>query len=134
MEAWRVAWRAFAAGLTLEQLDAIEHGLVSDDPALVQGATTTPPPLQCVLDWQCEGACLIGYAGWKGSGIGTVGEVEDFFADRCHAADQAMGEPAGCRHLLNAFDDWPRDEMIANLLPEVRRAIAERERATELVT
>ena len=103
--------------------------LSRDDERLTQGSTTTPPPLQAVLDWPCEGACVIGFAGWQGEGLETVGEVEEYFARLCFEADQRLDEPAAVRYFLNAFDDWPRDEAIRNLLPEVDRALNERDLA-----
>jgi hypothetical protein len=130
METWRdVFRRGVAPQLSLRGLFALRDALRRDDPRLTQGATTTPPPLGCVTDWPCEGACLIGYAGWIGDGLATVGEVESFFGFVCGKADAALNEISGVRHLLDAFDDWPREEMIANLLPEIEMAIREREDA-----
>ena len=107
-------------------LEALRHGLVMDDARLLQGATTTPPPLQCLQDWAVEGACALGYCGWQGEGLETVAEVEEFFARMCFEIDQRLGEPAGCRWFLNWFDETPRDEMRRLLLGEVNRAMAER--------
>lgn len=118
MESWRQVLRATLPLLPREGLLALLEALRNDDPALIQGATSSPPPLACVQDWPCEGACLVGYCGWK-SGLDTVGEVEEFFARWCHAADQALGEPAGCRWLLNWFDEAPREQVRASLLPEI---------------
>jgi hypothetical protein len=64
---------------------------------------------------------------WQGDGLETVAEVEEAFARACFEMDTRLGEPAGCRFLLNQYDEWPRAEMIANLLPEVERALALRE-------
>jgi hypothetical protein len=128
METWRRVFReGVAPVLSTNGLLALEAALQRDDPRLCQGATTTPPPLQCVLDWPVEAACLLGYCAWQGDGLGTVGEVEEYFAKVCFEADRRLGEPAAVRHLLNAYDDWPRDEMRRELLPEVDRALAERE-------
>ena len=68
--------------------------LTGDDPRLTQGSTTTPPPLMCVQDWPVEAACALGYCGWQGDELETVGEVEEFFARMCFEADQRLGEPA----------------------------------------
>jgi hypothetical protein len=128
LASWQKAWReGFAPEMSLAALKAIKAALESDDKRLVQGATSVPPPLMCVQDWPCEGACLVGYGGWVGEGLGTVGEVEEYFAERCFRADQRIGEPAACRWLLNWYDDTPRGEMIRDLLPEVELAIRERE-------
>jgi hypothetical protein len=127
MESWRKVWReGLAPLLSVESLEALRGGLVNDDPRLMQGATTTPPPLQCVQDWPVEGACGLGYCGWQGEGLETVAEVEEFFARMCFEVDQRMGEPAACRWFLNWFDETPRDEMRRLLLTEVNRALTER--------
>ena len=86
-----------APRLSVEGLQALRQALVENDPRLLQGATTVPPPIQCVEDWPCEGACALGFCGWHGEGLGTVGEVEEFFAKCCFEADERLGEPAACR-------------------------------------
>jgi hypothetical protein len=77
-------------------------------------------------EWNVEGCCGIGYCGWKGEGLQTVGSVDEFFARSCFEADQRLGEPAGCRWFLNWFDDTPREEMRNELLDEVERTLAQR--------
>ena len=127
MESWRKVWReGIAPLLSLQGLLALEKGLTSDDARLVQGATTSPPPLQCVADWPCEGACAVGFCGWQGDGLETVAEVEEFFARMCFEIDRRLGEPAACRWFLNWFDDTPRDQMRKDLLAEVQRSLAGR--------
>ncbi len=128
MESWRKVWReGLAPLLSVAGLEALRAALVRDDPRLQQGATTTPPPLQCVQDWPVEGACAVGFCGWQGEGLETVGEVEEFFARMCFEIDQRLGEPAGCRWFLNWFDETPRDEMRRQLLAEVNRSLAQRQ-------
>jgi hypothetical protein len=125
MESWRKSFReGFVPHLSIAGLEALRNALIKDDARLVQGATTTPPPLQCVQDWPVEAACGVGYCGWQGDGLATVAEVEEFFAQMCFVADQNLGEPAGCRWFLNWFDETPRGEMRRLLLPEVERALA----------
>jgi hypothetical protein len=127
LASWQKVWReGFAPEMSLAALKAIKAALESDDKRLVQGATSVPPPLMCVQDWPCEGACLVGFGGWQGDGLGTVGEVEQYFAERCFRADQRLGVPAAW-WLVTWFDDAPRDEVIRDLLPEVELAIRERE-------
>jgi hypothetical protein len=127
MESWRKVWRdGFAPVLSTAGLQELRKALVRDDARLTQGATTTPPPLQCVLDWPVEGACALGYSAWQGDGLESVGEVEEFFARACFEADQRLGEPAACRWFLNWYDDTPREEMRTLLLSEVNRTLAER--------
>jgi hypothetical protein len=127
MESWRKVWRdGLALHLSAEGLEALGRALTSDDPRLLQGATTTPPPLQCVQDWPVEAACVLGYCGWQGDGLQTVAEVEEYFARLCFEADQVLGEPAACRWFLNWYDETPREEMRRVLTEEVRRSLAER--------
>ena len=127
MESWRKTWRDGIEPLvTTEGLQALRRALTVDDPRLLQGATSSPPPLACVQDWPIEGACALGYCGWQGDGLETVGEVEEFFARMCFQIDQRMGEKAACRWFLNWFDDTPREEMRRELLVEVERTLADR--------
>jgi hypothetical protein len=127
MDSWRKVWRGgLAPLLSTTSLEVLRRALLNDDSRLLQGATTMPPPLQCVQDWPVEGACGLGYCGWQGEGLETVGEVEEFFARMCFEIDQAMGEPAACRWLLNWFDETPREEMRRLLVAEVNRTLAER--------
>jgi hypothetical protein len=127
MESWRKVWReGLAPLLSTAGLESLKQALEQDDPRLQQGATTTPPPLQCVQDWPVEGACAIGFCGWQGDGLETVGDVEEFFARTCFEIDQRVGEPAGCRWFLNWFDETPRDEMRRLLVAEVNRTLAAR--------
>lgn len=132
MESWRKVWREGVAPLlSTLSLEALQRALTNDDARLLQGATTTPPPLQCVQDWPVEAACALGYCGWQGEGLETVAEVEEFFARMCFEIDQRLGEPAACRWFLNWFDETPRDEMREQLLAEVSRAVAQRRSAED---
>jgi hypothetical protein len=127
MESWRMVWReGFAPVISTAGLEALWQALRGDDLRLTQGSTTTPPPLMCVQDWAVEGCCAVGFCGWQGEGLETVGQVEEFFARCCFEADQRLGEPAGCRWFLNWFDDTPREEMRRELLAEVERTLAQR--------
>lgn len=127
MESWRKVWRdGFVLVISTEGLEALKLALQNDDPRLTQGSTTTPPPLMCVQDWPVEAACALGYCGWQGNDLKTVGEVEEFFARVCFEADQRLGEPAACRWFLNWFDDTPRNDMRRELLAEVEHALQER--------
>ncbi len=123
-ESWRKVWRqGVVPHLNLEGLLALEQALVTNDRRLIQGATISPPPLQCVQGWPVDAACLIAYCGWHGNHLHTVGDLELFFADICRECDDSTGEPGSVRWLLTMYDEWPRETMIANLLPEVRLAI-----------
>src|SRR6516225_8882065 len=121
MESWRKVWRdGLAPLISTAGLEALERALSTDDARLLQGATTTPPPLQCVQDWPVEAACALGYCGWQGEGLESVAEV-----------DERLGEPAACRWFLNWFDETPRDEMRSLLLTEVNRTLGRRRASPE---
>jgi hypothetical protein len=123
-EAWRYVFRnGFAPGISDEGLRTLLWGLENDDPRLIQGATTSPPPLMCVMDWPVEAACALGYVSWLGDGCELVGDVQEEFSRACFEADQRLGEPAGCRHYLNWFDDTPRDIVRRLLTQEVKREL-----------
>jgi hypothetical protein len=127
MESWRKVWReGLASQISTAGLESLRAALISDDARLLQGATTSPPPLQCVQDWPVEAACGLSYCGWQGDGLESVAEVEEYFAQRCFEADQILGEPAACRWFLNWFDETPREEMRRLLLGEVNRTLAQR--------
>jgi hypothetical protein len=127
MQSWRKVWRdGLAPLLSTPGLEALRRGLLTDDPRLLQGATTTPPPLPCVQDWPVEAACALGYCGWQGDQLETVAEVEQFFARTCFETDQRLGEPAAVRWFLNWFDETPRADMCRQLLAEVNRTLAGR--------
>jgi hypothetical protein len=127
MESWRKVWReGFAPVLSTAGLQALRKALTADDTRLIQGSTSSPPPLMCVQDWPVEAACALGFCAWQGEGLETVAEVEEFFARTCYEADQRLGEPAVCRYFLNWFDDTPRPQMRKLLLEEVNQTLAER--------
>jgi hypothetical protein len=127
LDSWRKVWReGLAPQLSTPSVQVLQQALRRDDARLIQGATTAPPPLQCVQDWPVEAACALGFCGWQGEQLETVAEVEEFFARACFEADQRLGEPAAVRWFLNWFDDTPREEMRRLLLAEVGRTLAER--------
>src|SRR5262249_76729 len=132
MESWRKVWREGVSPLlSTASLEALRQALTSDDARLIQGATTTPPPLQCVQDWPVEAACALGFCGWQGDGLETGAEVEEFFARMCFEIDQRLGEPAACRWVLHWLDETPRDEMRDLLLAEVHRSLTQRRSADD---
>src|SRR5258708_20087198 len=108
MESWRKVWRdGIEPLLSTSSLEALQRGLANDDPRLLQGATTTPPPLQCVQDWPVEAACALGYCGWEGDGLETVAEVEEYFARVCFDIDPRLGDPAGSPSVLTLAHQTP---------------------------
>lgn len=131
MESWRKVWReGIAPSLSTSGLESLRHGLRVDDERLLQGATTSPPPMQCVQDWPTEAACFIGFCAWQGDGLDKVGEVEEFFAQVCREADERLKEPAACRWFLNWADDTPRNIVRRELLGEVENELARRSLAS----
>lgn len=133
MENWRKAWRrGLAPLLPTKGLEALAKALAEDDPRLLQGATTDPPPLECVQDMKVAAACAVGFCGWQGQGLETVIEVSEFFANTTFASTQTLGSCAETCQFLNWFDETPRAEMRRELLPEVWETLARR-RAADIV-
>ncbi len=134
MSSWKYIWRkGFAPDMPTAGLEALVAALQTDSPLLIQGSTTMPPPMPCVELWPVEAADAIGFIGWQGNNLSTVGEVEEFFARACYEADERLGEPAACRWFLNWFDDAPRGEVRGELLNEVRRTLEERRAASRVI-
>jgi hypothetical protein len=127
MESWRKVWREGVAPLlSRKSLEALRDAVASDTPELLQGHTTEPPGLTPNRHTPVCGACLIAFCGWRGEGLATVDEVEDFFARMCFEIDRRLGAGGECRWFLDWFDATPRDEMRATLLPEIELALAGR--------
>lgn len=127
MEGWRFCWRkGIEPLLRTDHLEVLLKALDEDDPKLLQGATTIPPPLYSVMDWPVEKACPMGFCGWQGDSLKTVKEVEEFFARLCYETDKKLGEPGGCRYFINAIDEWTRKEMRVKLSLEIRENLANR--------
>lgn len=132
MQAWKRVWReGLLPSISTPGLQALERGLATDSSELVQKATTSPPPMQVVQDWNVEAADAIAYAAWKGDGCNTVSEAEEAFAVVCWQCDEKLGEPAICRKFLNFWDDEPRNEVFQKLLYEVRLGLTKREHFKE---
>ena len=135
MEAWQKVWRdRIAPQLSAVELRALWYGLKEDDPAILQRVNCLPANIMMRNQEFPIGACSITYAGWKGNCLNTVERCEEFFARVCFNCDQAIGEPAGCRHFLNWHDETPREEMRVALLEEVERVLDERRGITEAVS
>jgi hypothetical protein len=126
--AWQYTFRnGLAPVMSTPGLVALRSALERDDARLIQGATSSPPPLQAVLDWPVEGCCAVSLTGWLGDGLATVGDVSDYFAALCHQADERLGEQGAVRYFLNWFDDTDRRQMRWQLLAEVNRVLAGRD-------
>jgi hypothetical protein len=128
LPSWKHTWRnGIAPNISTAGLVALSQALEADDPRLIQGVTTSPPPLMCVQDWPVEAADAVSYPGWIGDGLETVGQVEEYFARICFECDNRLGEPAACRWFLNWWDDTPRNIARRELLSEVEREIGLRQ-------
>lgn len=127
MESWRKVWReGVAPSLSTPELEVLQQALVADDKRLLQGATTSPPPMMAVQNWPVEAACAIGFCGWQAEDLDTVAEVEEYFAKKCWEIDQRLGQHAGCKWFLYWFDETPREEMRPALLEEVGQSLKAR--------
>jgi hypothetical protein len=123
VETWRQIVRdGRLRSLTEDELHALRRGLADDDPALLQGMMTVPPPLECVYDWQVEGADLLAYPAWRARGLVTVKEVEEAAWALCSAIDARLGEGAA-KELLGWYDATPRPEMRQTLLADTEREL-----------
>jgi hypothetical protein len=118
----RILREGLLRALTDAELQALRRGLASDDPALQQGLMTLPPPLECLHDWQVEGADVLAYPGWRGRGLQTVKEVEECAWALCSAIDARLGEGAA-KELLAWYDATARADVRAVLQGEVEREL-----------
>ena len=93
MEKWRRVWRAgLAPHLSRAGLLALQSSLLRDDPRLLQGTVSSPPPLDALRECAVNGACAISWCGWQGQGLRSVGQVEEYFHRTCDAAAAALQE------------------------------------------
>ncbi len=130
-KAWEVVWRkGLAPQLSARGLRSLLRALKANDSRLITGSTVLPPPLQCNELQQVQALCPLCWALANGISPSAlcVGSIERAFAECCFRADELLGEPAAVRYWLNAVDGWTRDELLANLVPEVQRTLAERDR------
>ena len=123
----RKVWREGLAPLMpAAGLCALARALRDDDPALLQGATCLPPPIDSMASYPVEAACAITYCGWKGCNKDSVSEAEEFFYKSCCDCDKTLGELAAYCHFINWFDECERGEMRSELLPLVEAEIESR--------
>jgi hypothetical protein len=84
---WQRVWRlGIAPQLAAGVLEALGHALRQDDAFLIPGATTDPPPLQCLAGERPVGCCPLAYCGLA-EGLHTLGDIEQRFAVLCWEAD-----------------------------------------------
>lgn len=116
MTTWREVWYRGASALAdREGLESLLAACRRDDPRLVQGATTSPPPMVYTQDWPVEGCDALSWLFWREGLLESVGEVEEAFARACYEIDRLLGEPAACRHFLNWFDEGTRENVLRDL-------------------
>jgi hypothetical protein len=127
--AWQRVFRdGIAPQLSTEGLQGLKAALERNDGRLITGATTSPPPLQCMQNEPVESCCPLCFAlldGKKPYEV-SVGPMEQRFSERCFEADQLCGEPAADRYFINWVDQTPRETMRQALLAEVNLALAQR--------
>jgi hypothetical protein len=132
MTSWQWVWHeGIAPSLSTAALEALARALEHGDRTLIQWIVTLPPSMDVLRDHAVEAACALGYCGWRGEGLTTVAEVQDYYARVCSEADQRLGEPAACRWFLNWCDETPRAEMCRLLFEEVRKVLASRPQAAD---
>lgn len=107
-------------------LQTLQYALLDGDERICRGGTVEPSPSVRNTDALICKACLVAFAGWQAGLLkdDTVGAAEEFFAAMCYEMDQALSEPAGCRHLLNWFDENPAEVTTPELLGEIDRALS----------
>lgn len=125
IEVWIEVWkRGFGPFLPIAGMRSLLDALVDDDQRLIQGATTSPPPLLSVQNWPCEAADIIGWCFFGPDA--TVGEVEEGFARACFDADIAIKESAACRWVIDFWDHSPREWARAQMIYLVADSLVER--------
>lgn len=117
---WQVVFReGFGPVIGRYGLAVLLEALRRNDSRIIQQATTDPPPLLVNSDCPVSRADPVAFCGWQAIGLGTVGDLEEYFARICYEVDSRIGRPGGCRWFLNWVDDTPRGEMVARLVEEV---------------
>jgi hypothetical protein len=127
LNAWQKVFRdGIAPQLSTRALEELHGSLTRNDPALLQGQTTDPVPCPENDSLPVAGACPIALGGWRGEGLETVADVEDFFARIVCQADRVLGEPAAVRYFFHFTDAVDRETFRREILAEVNRALAHR--------
>jgi hypothetical protein len=126
-DAARNAFRmGFAPLMSERSLEVLRAALESDDPRLIQGATTLPVPLFGRDRNPVEQTDAIAFCLWQAEGMDTTEELYEAFHQLVWDAGCALGEPTEARHYLVAWDDLPREEAIAATLEMVNEILSER--------
>jgi hypothetical protein len=105
MAPWQRIWRFGLAPLfSPAGLDALAEALRTDDPRLVQGASTEPMPIALFADCPVEGACAIAFPIWRTRGVDRVGALDREFRRLSSAANDLLDEPFAVIAFVNWFD------------------------------
>jgi hypothetical protein len=127
MNSWQKVFRdGIAPQLSTRSLEELIKALSRNDPALLQGQTTDPPPCPENDPSPVAAACPIALAGWRGERLRSVAEVEEFFARVVFQAGNALGEPTAVRSFFQFTDTADRQTFLRELRAEVDRALAGR--------
>jgi hypothetical protein len=129
-EPWRTVWRGVAPLLPTAGLEALREALADDDPRLIQGGISAPFTFceQSRAASPVEAACPVGYCGWHGEPLGTVGEVLSYFDRISEQADKLLHETDVLRWFTFRFwDHYSRGHVFRELLPEVERELVLRQ-------
>lgn len=107
----KVLIEGFFPAVPTDRLRGLLFLVLNDDPRLIQGSTCFPPPLMATEGENVESVDPVAFLSVDNALTLTVGEVEEAFAKACFDMDSRLGEPAACRWLLNATDDYSRKEV-----------------------
>lgn len=121
MEAWRQCWRErLAPSMSAEELQALERGLRTNDPALIQGLVCRSSRHSRTIP--C-GACALAYAVWKGGELDLYSDVVSAFSYLLMETDRVASEAPRYALFIDWFDITPRDKAFSQLLAEVTLAL-----------
>lgn len=127
LQRWQRVFRlGIAPAIPTAALIELRAALAADDPKIIQGAVTSPAPLDSLRSVAVHGSDVIGFAAMVGFGLRTVGEVVAHYHAVCEAADVSLRESHACRWFLVWYDETPRDAMRAALMAEIDAVLVDR--------
>ena len=107
-------------------LRSLLEALERDDERLLQGASTSPPPLYPCDSWPCEASCPVCWLLWEGSQEMSVKEVCEFLGNIASHCEDALQEVGAIRHFMNWWDENPRELVRAKLSAWIAADLAAR--------
>lgn len=105
-------------------VESLREALASDDLRLIQRESVRPGSHDAG-ELDCEGACLIGFLGWREAGAVRVWQVDRQFYRLCNDLLRASPTWLPAFPLVTYWDDTPRDEAFAAVLAEVEAYLAQ---------